>query len=123
MNFSKPRSIENIHLIYHLLVKESRDAYELADEMCCSRPLISLYLLHMRNEGMIEEKKIGKKMIFKAIPGAIIPSVPNVVVDEDQTEASRESRDAKKKQIKLSRIKPWRDELLFILFKMPSQKE
>jgi hypothetical protein len=123
MNFSKPRSIENINLIYHLLVKEPRDAYDLADEMCCSKPLMTLYLLHMRHEGMIEEIKTGKRMTFKAIPGAIVPSVPAMVIDEDQTEARREARDAKKKKIKLSQIKPWRDPLLFILFGTPSQKE
>lgn len=124
MNFSKPRSIENINLIYHLLTKEKRDAYDLADEMCCSKPLMTLYLLHMRHEGMIEEIKIGRRLIFSAIAGAKLPIVPSSPEnEEDQVEARREARDAKKKKIKLSQIKPWRDELLFILFGTPSSKE
>ena len=77
---------------------------------------MTLYLLHMRHEGMIEEVRQGKKLIYRAVMGATIPGVPVVAVDEDQTEARREARDAKKKQIKLSQIKPWRDPLLFILF-------
>jgi hypothetical protein len=115
MKFNSPQTDKVINLIYGLLQKENRTAYELAEEMCCNRQTVYLYLHHMLEHNMVKEvQKVKKVSIYAAVAGATLPTPPQP--DEDMTEARREARDAKKKQIKLSQIKPWRDPLLFILF-------
>lgn len=113
MKFNSPRTIENIHLIYQLMIKESKTAGDIALDMCCSKPLIYLYLRHMEMEGYCKtDGNLNKVFLYKAIPGVNLPPLTQPETDDDEIDI----KEKKKLKAKFSKIVPFRDEWLFSLF-------
>src|ERR1700693_4005166 len=111
MKFTSARTIENIHLIYQLLIKEQKTAYDLAEDMCCSKPTIYFYLCHMQGEGFIKEvgKLNNRTQQYRAVLGVNLPALcVEPILDKEQLEAEVEAEQKIKLQKKFKKIVPFR---------------
>lgn len=114
MKFTSTRTIENIHLIYQLIIKESKTAGDIALDMCCGKPMIYLYLKHMEAEGLIKEDgRLGNIHLYKAIMGVSLPPLVEPV-KLSEVEVDQEAIDKRKLKAKFSKIVPFRDPWLFV---------